>query len=91
MPHCLFLQNQLQCSGEFFCQSICFKSFNINEQCFLDTNWNASYPLCGGAMQSPINILNNSTSAANYSDFAFSVGYKTAMMGSISNTGYASM
>ena len=56
---------------------------------YSDTNWNASYPLCGGAMQSPINIVNNSTTAANYSDFAFSVGYKTAMMGSISNTGYA--
>ena len=40
-------------------------------------------------MQSPINIENNSTTAANYSDFAFSVGYKTAMMGTISNTGYA--
>ena len=44
-------------------------------------------------MQSPINIENdsNSTAAANYSDFAFSVGYKTEMTGSISNTGYASM
>ena len=42
-------------------------------------------------MQSPINIENNSTTAANYSDFAFSVGYKTVMMGTISNTGYASM
>ena len=42
-------------------------------------------------MQSPINIDNNSTTAANYSDFAFSIGYKTAMTGSISNTGYASM
>ena len=42
-------------------------------------------------MQSPINIENNSTTAANYSDFAFSVGYKTAMMGTITNTGYASV
>ena len=47
--------------------------------------------MCGGSMQSPINIENNSTTAANYSDFAFSIGYKTAMTGSISNTGYASM
>ena len=63
----------------------------LNHRIFLDTNWNASYPLCGGTMQSPINIEKNSTTAANYSDFAFSVGYKTAMMGTISNTGYSSM
>ena len=55
------------------------------------TNWTREYPDCGGSGQSPINIDSDALTAADYSSFMLTIGYRVVQEGALQNDGHTRM